>query len=278
MYGYVAVSIFFFLSGYGLIYGLNNKNKYLDGFMKKRLTKILIPYISINFLYIVFYIFIEKKNLNIFQIIMSFIDLSLNKIAWYIIIILFCYILFYIIFKSFKKKYALIIYSGIMFIYMILAYVLHLGIWWYISIPTIVLGVFWGEFKNIIDKFIIKYNKFILIMLLITFLIVFSMLYIFNINEGLIKAILVLVSELVGTMLVLSIMTRIKVKNKNGIFKHIGEVSLEFYLIHPLIIRLVHILTKNEIIAIPVIIICTYIIARLLNYFNNYLIKRVGVK
>ena len=276
--GYIAVSIFFFLSGYGLMWGLKNKKNYLNGFLKRRLIKILLPYIGINILYIFFYIFVMQEKLSVSEILLSFITVSLNKVAWYIIVIICCYIIFYIIFKNLNRKKGLILYTAIVVMYMGISYIVGLGIWWYISIPTLIIGLYWGEYEKTINKFISKYNKFAILILLGIFIIMFGMLYIFSIEQGAAKAVLTLISEISGTILIFMILTRIKIKNNNGILKKIGDISLEFYLIHPMIIRIVNKFINNESIAIIMIFIFTYIIAKVINIWNQkvnkYLIRR----
>lgn len=42
--GYLIVALFFFLSGYGLQYGFENKKRYMRSFLRNRLCVILIPY------------------------------------------------------------------------------------------------------------------------------------------------------------------------------------------------------------------------------------------
>ena len=46
--GFILVAIFFFISGYGLMYGFNNKHNYLHGFFKRRIVTILVPYWIVN--------------------------------------------------------------------------------------------------------------------------------------------------------------------------------------------------------------------------------------
>lgn len=49
--GYLMVSVFFFYSGYGLIYSLNKKPNYLKKFFTGRICKVLIPYILAVIIY-----------------------------------------------------------------------------------------------------------------------------------------------------------------------------------------------------------------------------------
>ena len=74
--GYLAVSMFFFLSGCGLQKSFINKENYLEKYLANRLPKIIIPYVVANLVYICFY--------NIFGIHMSLRNLFIG---------LFCFLL-----------------------------------------------------------------------------------------------------------------------------------------------------------------------------------------
>lgn len=50
------VGFFFFMSGYGLTCGFHRKKDYLNGFLKKRLSNIAVPYLAIASMYAAVYI------------------------------------------------------------------------------------------------------------------------------------------------------------------------------------------------------------------------------
>ena len=52
--GTYIVSVFFFISGYGLYVQNNRKEDYLDNFLSKRLSKILTPFIAISSIYLIY--------------------------------------------------------------------------------------------------------------------------------------------------------------------------------------------------------------------------------
>ena len=52
--GTYIVSIFFFLSGYGLYYQNEHKPNYMNGFLYKRLSRILVPVLFISLIYLVY--------------------------------------------------------------------------------------------------------------------------------------------------------------------------------------------------------------------------------
>ena len=60
--GFLCVSVYFFLSGYGLIVSEKTKKKYIDGFLWKRCIKIFIPVYLAEILYVFYYLLCGRKE------------------------------------------------------------------------------------------------------------------------------------------------------------------------------------------------------------------------
>ena len=56
-FGAIVVGFFFFCSGYGLLYSLETKSNYLNGFIKKRVLTVLVPFFFILLFFSFFYNF-----------------------------------------------------------------------------------------------------------------------------------------------------------------------------------------------------------------------------
>uniref|UniRef100_UPI0025E189D8 acyltransferase family protein n=1 Tax=uncultured Streptococcus sp. TaxID=83427 RepID=UPI0025E189D8 len=63
--GTYIVSIFFFLSGYGLYIQTKVKPDYLTNFFRKRLLKILIPFVFISGIYLIYRMAYLKEIINL---------------------------------------------------------------------------------------------------------------------------------------------------------------------------------------------------------------------
>ena len=164
--GSYIVSIFFFLSGYGL-YVQNSKSKtYLDNFFRKRLLKILVPFISIWMIYLIYRIGMNKESINFDYFIKLFtVGKTVIYNGWFIDVIILIYIFFYLSFKFVEnKRVAIIINSMFIIIYIIIAIKLHYSFWWYNSILTFILGLVWAKNKDKIDE-VIDNNLFIIMIL-----------------------------------------------------------------------------------------------------------------
>ena len=96
LWGILAVAIFFFYSGYGLMYEYCNKKDYFKGFWKKRFKKVILPFWITNVFYILVFIFVKNRSYTILEIILSFFTASIMTTGWYIIAAIVMYVIFYI--------------------------------------------------------------------------------------------------------------------------------------------------------------------------------------
>ena len=151
--GFLMVGMFFFISGYGLMFGVKNKANYLKGFFTKRLLTILVPYYIIDLFYIYAKNFVGALNIK-------YIFLSLfGYHLWYVMAIIIMYIGFYLCFKLFKQK-GIIVMTVYTTLYIVVLYVLNrfygladFGLWWYNSIPCFVLGMWYCNYKDTVNEF-----------------------------------------------------------------------------------------------------------------------------
>ena len=76
--GTYIVSIFFFLSGYGLYTQIKVKPDYLTNFFRKRLLKILIPFVFISGIYLIYRMAYLKEIINLNFFYNLFLNLSIH--------------------------------------------------------------------------------------------------------------------------------------------------------------------------------------------------------
>lgn len=106
-FGSLSVSIFFFLSGYGLMcsYSLKGK-KYLEGFCIHRISKIIIPLLTAYIIYIPILRLINHTGGIIEAIQRLFSSNPLLPYSWYVTEITLLYLLFYLVMR-FIPRYKL---------------------------------------------------------------------------------------------------------------------------------------------------------------------------
>lgn len=97
-----AVPVFFLISGYGLLYSMSHKKNYLNGFLYKRLGKILIPFIISSFIYLLLF---WSNGCDLHFRSFKLHDLSLFTLpySWFVLSITCFYLMFYLSFLIFKN-------------------------------------------------------------------------------------------------------------------------------------------------------------------------------
>lgn len=159
--GFWMVSLFFFLSAYGISISLRRKITFLK-YIKKRLTVVIIPYILVNVFVIIFSGF-KIPTFTTANPVVSYVNAPsaldyllyllgirmIDSIMWYINVLLIFYVLIY--FTIYFKKVALkIIYIfAITIIYMVVAKQLGLGFYTYTGIWGFPFGVLFAYCDHI---------------------------------------------------------------------------------------------------------------------------------
>lgn len=237
--GRYIVSLFFFLSGYGLYFQYSKKATYMENFLKKRLVRIFIPFFIFIVIYVIYRATLgEVVNVDFF---LSFWKDHSNIIynGWFINSIIVLYVIFYV---SLVRKDSKIAEYKLVFLTLVYifwkAYQNH-GDWEYVSIMAFLLGVFWTKNRVSIDKLLEK-NYFI-------FLVSFSILmYVFHYYEVIMK-IIGITNKYVYYGIVGNICTMVfvvyfllltnKLNFSNKYLGFLGNISFEIYMIHGLVMH-----------------------------------------
>ena len=283
--GRYIVALFFFLSGYGLYFQYSNNVNYMENFLRKRLSRIFIPF----YVFIVIYVFYrstlgEVVSLDFF---LSFWKDHSNIVynGWFVNSIIVLYIIFYVSFKKKDSKTSFYMLTFLTLVYIFWKAYQNHGDWEYVSIMASLLGVFWMKNRISIDKFIEK-NYFV-------FLVSFSILmYVFRHYEAIMKNI-GLTNKYVYYGIVGNLCTMVfvvyfllltnKLNFSNKYLDYLGDISFEIYMIHGLIM---HYFGKffvssrvNDVIYTIVVflasIISAYYIKKLIIVIEKKLIKAV---
>lgn len=269
--GYLFVSIFFFLSGYGLVISYMKKDNYLNNFFIKRLSKIYIPFVIVNSINLLMNTFILEIEYTAKEFIFNLTGINLMSSAmWYLVSIIFWYIVFYIVLKNLPKSKVSSVMFGVGICYFIICYCLGLSKNWYDTAFTFPMGVFVGLNKDKIEKLISEQYIKILCLSSILFIITFILNYgRVDIGSIIIRAI----TSITFTILFLLLHVKIDVsKNKFLIF--IGSISFELYLIHD---RLLEVLNMGGVVN-SINLIAYFIIIIFLSLLLNKMCKYINRK
>ena len=103
--GYLFVAVFFFWSGFGLVKSLESKSDYLNGFMKRRVVKVLVIPFYVNVLIFALFHLVLGTQMPLAQWITNFLGITLmNDYAWYPIVAGILYTAFYLLFKNLNNR------------------------------------------------------------------------------------------------------------------------------------------------------------------------------
>lgn len=228
--GDLAVAVFFFFSGYGLLKSYMEKEGYREGFLRKRIPTVLVPYLIIVFIYCLLNV-VEKTPYTVKDVLLSFVNgHPVATYSWFVLVLLLFYMCFYILMTVFKKNYTAIIFSGIVFciIWAALCIKMQFGFHWYNSCMNLVFGMAWALWEKTIVRYIQK-NYW---MLLFICLVLFAALYQLR-NQAFPRTTRLLMYWGIGCVFVtLAVMLLMKCRINNGILYFMGEISFELYMIH----------------------------------------------
>lgn len=246
--GFILVAVFFFISGYGLSYGVQYKHNYLKGFLRKRLLPVLVPYWIVNTVDIVFYLS-EGTVFTPMQYVLSFIGIDVITGTWFVTAILIMYIIFWLAFKCMKSYIVL----GLCLIgYCIICINLNLHSSYTASISAFALGVFWNKIDRRVITWIREKYFLKLTVILGTFGIMFLGRLILSaqgINNEIVHLIL---RNLISALFVLALIAvNQKVQFTGKTLEWLGNISYELYIVHYVLLSMLSGLnTKVYIVAV----------------------------
>lgn len=146
--GHVCVSVFFFLTGYGLEYSLANKPDYARSFLHRRVLGLMIQYWIIMTVLAAFVFTIHRSR---DQFLVEF-TATFGVPLWYITELVAFYIVFYLsMFISDRRKTLLLIAAGTLFVMFVLWYHFNSDLY-YRSGLCFVLGVAWYTCRGSFSK------------------------------------------------------------------------------------------------------------------------------
>ena len=281
--GTYIVSIFFFLSAYGLYVQNERRENYLDNFLVKRLSKIIVPFFIISLIYI-FYRFVNGQLIDLNFFINLFKKGStIIYNGWFVDIIILMYIFFYISFKLFQNKFLSIVLNTIFIIcYICLAIKLGYNFWWYNSALTFAIGLIWAKNQNKIDRVIEKY--YFIVIILVTVLLFVShkydvLLKYLHIEDSYSYALAANLDNIIFTIYFIIVFLK-KINFSNVYLTLIGRISFELYMIHGLVISMlgkIFVSSRvNDVLFTLFVLIVSLIFAWIINKIINVIIQKVS--
>ena len=240
--GFVLVAVFFFVSGYGLEYGLRNKPHYLKGFFRKRILPVLMPYWIVNSIDIVFYL-LKGKVFTPAQYILSYLGIDFITGTWFVAAILLMYISFWIAFRS-KESY--IIFGMCMMGYCIICFALNLHSSYTASIAAFVLGVIWNKIGIQVVTWIRKMYSLKLLICVGIFGFAFLGRLVLSSKDVNNQVVQFVLRNLVSVSFVICLIAITqKVQFRGKVLEWLGNISYELYIVHSVLLTMFADLDSN---------------------------------
>ena len=268
-FGYLAVSGFFFLSGYGLQESLTSKTNYIKYFPKKK----IFPFFLVCSFTILIYLFrdiLVGQNIHIISLLQSFLfGKTIVDNGWYLQTILLFYIIFYLFNKFINMSKINRVASNIILIFVFASYSLFCFIFkmsttWYEASLCFPLGILYSQNKEKINLFVFKRKHTVV---LFVFIFVGFILTLFLGNKQIlimpIRTSIKMISSLF--FCVLSIILALTINIKNVVTSFLGKISLEIYLLQGIFLNLFkkQFIIENDILYIFIVLTFTILFSLL---------------
>ena len=240
--GYLFVSSFFFLSGFGLLRQYEKRgDSYLKGFFRTRILYLLIVYVLDVLLYS-FYDFVIGKPHTILEILQSIYSGGIAMNAWYMIVLIVFYLVFWAVFGLMKKcgtvtKIVMVFVFQILFIFLCILW--RKNNIWYMSNLGFSLGMVWAFNQKKIDKFACDHYLKLFLSALIAFVFFSAMPLLLarvpflSVYAKPIKIVCRIISAPLSTALLIILLQKFSVKS--ALWSYLGGISLEIYLLHGMV-------------------------------------------
>lgn len=275
--GELWVGVFFFFSGYGLYKSLENNPDYLQGFIRKKLKTIYLPFLLAETCSSLIFL-LTNGCFSIPALVSGSLGLHLyNSVTWYVVELLVINLLFYLssLYLSCKcKKHVniLLFWFGIFGGFLAFGVVFDIATCWYISTSAFVLGVAAVKYESKFASVITAKRAF---MWPIAFIVGFCILcYVshgemsrvsININYVITAITMLLVPVFVMACAVTLQLQNIELGGAKFL-SFIGTASYEIYLWHMPVFILGGLFIGDSLLRIIFTVLTTSIIAITLNY------------
>lgn len=237
--GSLFVGLFFFYTGYGIMYQyLTRGEAYLKGFPKKKLGKVLMPWVILALFSPVYYAMgadptaaLETGRLvqNILEQIGEWVPNG-----WFIFVTLLFQLVFYcLVHFGCRKPLALIIgNSAFVILYMMAMYHFGMGHWWYYRCHCFILGLIWASYREELVA-VFKKHYFLWLLILTASLVRLYIVYVTKNNDYLVTM------AMLTVFVVLVQLVSMKLKLGNPVLTWLGSISMEMYLVHGYMLEIV---------------------------------------
>ena len=162
----IIMPMFFAMSGFGLVICYRNRSNYINGFLKRSLTKLFVPYL-IALLCFVFYR--ELEGINQIELLKEEGIMSFVPTSWFIWTLAYFYVFFFFVFRYSKAslgvKVALV--CTLVIVYTLIANQFGMPYWRYRSNPGFCIGMIFALFDDDIKRLFVRWQAILAFCLMV---------------------------------------------------------------------------------------------------------------
>lgn len=226
----LGVGACFLLSGYGLYKSLKAKTGYLDHFLAKKFSRVLIPFVLL-FLLSLFFDWIHGDELRLRDILLNFVTLRFEgSLLWYLKIQLLLYVFFFLAFRFFSGSRAIAAVFVLTVSYIVISACCGLKSYWYNTCLFFPLGVLLARYDYAVLPVITK--KTCVAVSSIIFVLLFCFIFFFGRLN---------LEYLIDTAYILTFLAAavgfFSYWRGSRVLSFFGKRSMEVYLIHTLLLK-----------------------------------------
>ena len=251
--GFLMVGGFFLISGYGLMYGVKNKSKYLKGFFRKRILPLVVTYYVIDIFYIIIK-YLLTLTTHDYEGLKFYIKESLFGLQlWFVPVMILLYVLFRLAFighDNRKNKYVSpIILTALVLVYIVLfTYTQHLsidgkaindryGCQWNDTVLCFAVGMWYCILKDKSKAFLERFYYPVTVVSIGVFGYLFHKVLCLPPYVWPTAPYYLMIREICAVMFcIVTILLSMKVSLGNGLLNFCGDHSYEIYLSHAIFI------------------------------------------
>lgn len=266
-FGSPVMYLFFAMSGYGLVTCYINKPGYLDGFLKKSLTKLYVPYLAALTLFTIYRACVGISSIDIF---ISDGICWLVPTSWFIFVLSLFYVFFFVVFKYVKSSdlVKVLCVCALVGAYYVLAPKFDVAPWRYGRCPAFCVGMFFALYEKEIME---RVRFWMACLAFIIGLCVFPLM----IRVPALNFWMAMAYYPIMTFLFLCLLPDFMVSSATKFF---SNISMEMYILQYIPIYLVinDFCITNTFIAMPLVLAIDVALAFVVNKADQWLISRVG--
>ena len=233
--GLFVVTIFFALSGFGLVKSYKSADYKLTGYWKKRLLTVLLPYAIFTVIYVIVRGALGE-DISVKSVALSFVNgTPMVKYSWFVEVIILCYAAFWLSAKIAKDDVGLMCFLMTVFtaVFCLGMKKLDFDSFWYNTAISFTIGMLWAHKDEEIEAAIKKHLSVYILgtaFIFICFVYCTRILWWWgDLGETLVTSVFVI--------LVLLLQYLVPAKS-NRVTQFIGDISFEMYMSHGAFIML----------------------------------------